>query len=67
MSYAVKITATLRGVSLSEYAGARGEKSYDLNKIDGWKRKISAEKFIDEHKRMFGFGDSDIEYEIISL
>lgn len=48
--YAVKITMMSRWTKkmMTAYAGRRGEIDYDLSRIEGWKKKSSAENYVSQ-------------------
>ena len=69
MKYAVKITTGFLGIPMTKFAGLRSGCKSRKDKVDGWKKKSSAEKYIEKHQ-MFDsmFGDMlDKEYEIIVI
>lgn len=61
MKYAVQISYP--NFPFVMYAGIHGKKSR-LEKVEGWVKRESAEKFIQEHKRIFG--NDKIMYEIVT-
>lgn len=66
MRYAVKITATFNGKEMSAYAGLCGKSSFNIKKIEGWKKRESAEKYIAVAKQTDKYADKRT-YEIITL
>ena len=70
MTYAVKVTGKFLDVEFVEYVGNRGERKRILSKIEGWKRKSTAERWIENQERMEVFGLERLckkNYEIIAL
>ena len=65
--FAVRITAKVLGQTFVQYAGLRGMRKTSIDKVEGWKNAVSAERFIEGHKRMFKDTIADITYEIIVL
>ena len=66
--YAVKITVEFLGFELAQYVGKRGESKKSLDKVEGWKKRESAEKYIAKavcFDEMFGYEGR--EYEIVTL
>lgn len=70
MKYAIKITEVFLGIPMVRYQGARGEMKKSLDKVEGWKKRETAEKYIENHEsfdvftgRIFG----ERNYEIIEI
>ena len=71
MNYFVKVTATSTDKSdpwtWTYYVGKRQERKLSTKDLDGWKKRIFAEKFINEPHFWDAYESSEHTYEIVEI
>ena len=68
MKYAIKVTYNLLGFTFTDYIGRRGEHKKTLDKVEGWKKRSTAEQHVQHAVRFDEFsGFEGRTYEIITL